>query len=73
MVWRANDPVQTEKAFQKQEGVFLNSKKQQAKKTSTGVRFYKKVGLGKFPSPPLGSCLPTRLLRLAAACSKQSV
>jgi len=39
--------LQTEKAFQKQEGVFLASKKVLAKKTSSGVRFYKKVGLGK--------------------------
>lgn len=44
--------MQTEKAFQKQEGVFLNSKKLQAKKTSAGVRFYKKIGLGKH-SPPV--------------------
>merc|ERR1712110_822266 len=42
--------IQTEKAFQKQIGVFLNSKKLQAKKTSGGVRFYKKVGLG-FKTP----------------------
>ena len=40
--------AQIERAFQKQEGVFLSSKKLQAKKTSTGVRFYKKIGLGKF-------------------------
>ena len=39
---------QIERAFQKQEGVFLASKKLQAKKTSSGVRFYKKIGLGKF-------------------------
>ena len=39
---------QTEKAFQKQDGVFLASKKVQAKKTVSGVRFYKKIGLGKF-------------------------
>ena len=39
---------QTEKAFQKQEGVFLASKKVMAKKGSAGVRFYKKIGLGKF-------------------------
>jgi len=42
--------IQTEKAFQKQEGVFLSSKKLLAKKTSAGVRFYKKVGLG-FKTP----------------------
>jgi len=40
--------IQTEKAFQKQDGIFLNSKKLQAKKTSSGVRFFKKVGLGKY-------------------------
>jgi len=40
--------IQTEKAFQKQSGVFLASKKLQAKKTSAGVRFYKKIGLGKW-------------------------
>ena len=39
--------LQTEKAFQKQEGVFLASKKVMAKKTVSGVRFYKKIGLGK--------------------------
>mgnify|MGYP006097956035 CR=1 FL=1 len=42
--------IQTEKAFQKQDGIFLNSKKLQAKKTTSGVRFYKKVGLG-FKTP----------------------
>lgn len=42
--------LQTEKAFQKQEGVFLASKKVLAKKTTSGVRFYKKIGLGKSPS-----------------------
>jgi len=41
--------VQNEKAFQKQNGVFL-AKKLLAKKTSTGVRYYKKVGLG-FKTP----------------------
>ena len=39
--------VQAEKAFQKQDGVFLNSKKLLGKKTSTGVRYFKKVGLGR--------------------------
>ena len=39
--------LQNERAFQKQEGVFLASKKLAAKKTSSGVRFYKKIGLGK--------------------------
>ena len=43
--------IQTEKAFQKQDGIFLNSKKLQAKKTTSGVRFYKKVGLGKLYLP----------------------
>lgn len=47
--------MQTEKAFQKQEGVFLNSKKLQAKKTSTGVRFYKKIGLGKCRASQIGN------------------
>lgn len=32
--------------------MFLNSKKLQAKKTSTGVRFFKKIGLGKYWWPP---------------------
>ena len=41
--------LQTEKAFQKQDGVFL-AKKLIAKKSSTGVRYYKKVGLGKSKS-----------------------
>ena len=40
--------IQNEKAFQKQQGVFLASKKLQAKKTGSGVRFYKKIGLGKW-------------------------
>jgi len=43
--------LQTEKAFQKQEGVFLASKKVLAKKQASGVRFYKKVGLGKSSFP----------------------
>ena len=42
--------LQNERAFQKQEGVFLSSKKVMAKKTSSGVRFYKKIGLGKYYS-----------------------
>eukprot|EP00743_Colponemidia_sp_Colp-15_P000044 GILK01000053.1.p1 GENE.GILK01000053.1~~GILK01000053.1.p1 ORF type:complete len:182 (+),score=31.34 GILK01000053.1:62-547(+) len=37
---------QTEKAFQKQDAVFLNSKRLLAKKTSKGIRYYKNVGLG---------------------------
>ena len=39
--------LQNEKAFQKQDGVFLSSRKVMAKKTVSGLRFYKKVGLGK--------------------------
>lgn len=42
--------VQHEKAFQKQDGIFLNSKKLLAKKTSKGVRYYKNIGLG-FKTP----------------------
>merc|ERR1719502_1586652 len=48
--------IQTEKAFQKQLGVFLNSKKAVAKKTKEGEkaqkikRFSKKIGLG-FKTP----------------------
>jgi small subunit ribosomal protein S11e len=41
--------LQTEKAFQRQDGVFL-AKKLLAKKTTSGVRYYKKVGLG-FKTP----------------------
>ena len=42
--------VQHERAFQKQDSVFLNSKKLLAKKTSAGVRYYKNVGLN-FKTP----------------------
>ena len=42
--------IQTERGFQKQIGVFLNSKKLLAKKTTSGVRFFKKIGLG-FKTP----------------------
>ncbi|CAK80611.1 unnamed protein product (macronuclear) [Paramecium tetraurelia] len=38
--------LQTQRAFQKQEGIFQNSKKLLAKKTSKGVRYWKEVGLG---------------------------
>ncbi|CAD8191613.1 unnamed protein product [Paramecium octaurelia] len=38
--------VQNQRAFQKQEGIFQNSKKLLAKKTSKGVRYWKEVGLG---------------------------
>ena len=38
--------VQTERAFQKQSGVSLRSKKFLAKKTTSGVRYWKNVGLG---------------------------
>ena len=42
--------AQHEKAFQKQDGIFLNSKKLLAKKTSKGIRYYKNIGLG-FKTP----------------------
>lgn len=38
--------VQVHKAFQRQDGIFQNSKKLLAKKTSKGVRYWKDVGLG---------------------------
>ena len=38
--------IQTEKAFQKQLGVFQNSKKVLSKKANA-QRLYKKIGLGK--------------------------
>ena len=38
--------IQTEKSFQKQAAVFQNTKKLLAKKSSTGARYYKKIGLG---------------------------
>jgi len=41
---------QNEKAYQKQLGVFHNSKKVLAKKTDKTARYYKKVGLG-FKTP----------------------
>ena len=41
--------IQTEKAYQKQIGVFQNSKKVLAKKATSG-RYYKKIGLG-FKTP----------------------
>merc|ERR1712230_213268 len=37
---------QNERAFQKQDGSFLNSKSVLAAKTKKGVRYYKNVGLG---------------------------
>ena len=37
---------QNERAFQKQSGVFLNSKSLLSAKTKKGVRYYKNVGLG---------------------------
>merc|ERR1711988_614325 len=37
---------QNERAFQKQDGAFLNSKAVLAAKTKKGVRYYKNVGLG---------------------------
>ena len=42
--------MQHERAFQKQDNVFLNSKKLLAKKTSSGVRYFKNIGLG-FKTP----------------------
>ena len=42
--------AQQQKAFQKQDGIFLNSKKLLAKKTSKGIRYYKNIGLG-FKTP----------------------
>ncbi|EGR27356.1 hypothetical protein IMG5_197410 [Ichthyophthirius multifiliis] len=41
---------QHERAFQKQDGIFLNSKKVLQKKTAAGVRYYKNIGLG-FKTP----------------------
>merc|ERR1711877_74188 len=41
---------QNERAFQKQTGVFLNSKSLLSAKTKKGVRYYKNVGLG-FKTP----------------------
>lgn len=38
--------VQNQRAFQKQEGIFQNTKKYLAKKTTKGVRYWKEVGLG---------------------------
>ena len=57
--------IQTERAFQKQDGVFLASKKVLAKKAGTGVRFYKKIGLGK--SQPASPRQVFSKARLAAA------
>jgi len=42
--------VQTQRSFQKQGAVFLNSQRLLAKKTTKGVRYYKNVGLG-FKTP----------------------
>ena len=42
--------IQHERSFQKQDNVFLNSKKLLAKKTASGVRYYKNIGLG-FKTP----------------------
>eukprot|EP01017_Pseudomicrothorax_dubius_P001997 TRINITY_DN0_c749_g1_i2.p1 TRINITY_DN0_c749_g1~~TRINITY_DN0_c749_g1_i2.p1 ORF type:complete len:159 (+),score=51.10 TRINITY_DN0_c749_g1_i2:61-537(+) len=42
--------IQNEKSFQKQDAVFLNSKKLLAKKSSKGIRYWKNVGLG-FKTP----------------------
>merc|ERR1712230_161323 len=45
-----NMAEQNERAFQKQEASFLNSKSVLAAKTQKGVRYYKNVGLG-FKTP----------------------
>lgn len=37
---------QNEKSFQKQQGIFLNSKKLLSTNTKKGIRYYKNVGLG---------------------------
>jgi len=42
--------VQQQRSFQKQDAVFLNSKKLLASKTTKGVRYYRNVGLG-FKTP----------------------
>ena len=42
--------VQQQRAFQKQDSVFLNSKRLLTKKTASGVRYYKNVGLN-FKTP----------------------
>ena len=42
--------IQNERAFQKQQGVFLNSKKVMGQKKKDKARFYKKIGLG-FKTP----------------------
>merc|ERR1712203_450164 len=41
-----NMAEQNERAFQKQEACFLNSKSVLAAKTKKGIRYYKNVGLG---------------------------
>ena len=42
------EDVQDYYTFQKQIGIFQNSKKSMAKKSSAGPRYYKKIGLGKY-------------------------
>ena len=42
--------TQQQRSFQKQDNVFLNSKKLVAKKTASGVRYFRNVGLG-FKTP----------------------
>ena len=42
--------IQTERAFQKQSGIFLNSKKSMISKKKEKARFYKRIGLG-FKTP----------------------
>lgn len=41
---------QTEKAYQKQDGIFIGRKKVLGKKTQKGMRYYKSIGLG-FKTP----------------------
>ncbi|CAI2376405.1 unnamed protein product [Moneuplotes crassus] len=38
--------IHHDKAFQKQDNVFLNGKNVQSKKSKSGVRYYRKIGLG---------------------------
>jgi hypothetical protein len=64
--------IQTEKAFQKQQGVFLNSKKLSVKKTSDGVRFYKNIGLGKCPFTAGAFPLEANALSISAGLTSPS-
>jgi small subunit ribosomal protein S11e len=42
--------TQNEKAYQKQDGIFIGKKRLLGKKTKTGMRYYKSIGLG-FKTP----------------------